>query len=143
MSAGLARAARTEKPPISGPGLLLSLAAAVVFPFDRVLTGMVAAGQGIEALCRYLGLSRAALDHNLIRLGLRTPHDRPLRRPGPKGWSVLDTMRVIFWRSIGIHPETIGLRLGRSATAVRAKSRRLGVPTPDPEILHRVDPADL
>lgn len=143
MSPGLARPAPAEKPPISGPGLLLSLAAAVVFPFDRVLAGMVAAGQGIEALCRYLGLSREALDHNLIRLGLRTPHDRPLRNSGPKGWSALDTMCLIFWRSIGVHPETIGLRLGRSANAVRAKSRRLGVPTPDRKILHRADPASL
>jgi hypothetical protein len=38
---------------------------------------------------------------------------------------VLDTVRLIAWRIAGVHPEVIGLRLGRSANAVRAKARRL------------------
>src|SRR6516162_2012389 len=104
---------------------------------------MVAAGQGIHAICLYLGLTRAVLDEHLVRLGLRTPHERPLRRPGPRGWSVLDTIRLIAWRVAGIHPETIGQRLGRSANAVRAKARRLGLPRPDRRSLRRVDPAGL
>jgi hypothetical protein len=48
--------------PISGSGLLLSVAAAATaaagIPFDAILAGMVAAGQGIEAICLYLDLSR-------------------------------------------------------------------------------------
>jgi hypothetical protein len=127
--------------------LLLSLAvaatAAAGFPFDPVLAGMVAAGQGIQAICLYLGLTRAALDDHIARLGLKRPHDRPLRKGGPRGWSALDTRRLIAWRVRGIHPETIGQRLGRSANAVRAKARRLGIPRPDRKSLQRIDPAHL
>jgi hypothetical protein len=119
------------------------VAAAAVLPFDRVLAGMVAAGQGIEAICLFLSLSREALDDGLVRLGLRTPHDRPLRRPGPKGWSVADVIRLIYWRATGVHPEDIGHRLGRSANAVRSKARRLGIPAPDRKALRRVEPASL
>ncbi|MBN8907897.1 MAG: hypothetical protein J0H99_14950 [Rhodospirillales bacterium] len=122
---------------------MASLVALVACPFDGVLAGMVGAGLGIEAICLYLGLSRAALDASLIRLGLRTPHDRPLRKPGARGWSVLDTMRLIAWRVAGIHPATIGERLGRSPNAVRAKARRLGIAAPDRKALRRADPATL
>jgi hypothetical protein len=147
VSAGLSGESQPERVPISGSGLLFACtaaaAAAVGFPFDPVLAGMVAAGQGIQAICLYLGLTRPALDKHLVRLGLRTPHERPLRKPGPRGWSVLDTIRLIGWRVAGIHPETIGQRLGRSANAVRAKARRLGLPRPDRKSLQRVDPAKL
>ena len=88
MSAGLSPAIQRGTAPFSGSGLLLSLAAAATvvadIPFDAVLAGMVAAGHGIEAICLYLDLSRAALDYHLVRLGLRTPHDRPQRKPGPR-----------------------------------------------------------
>ena len=144
MSAGLSGASQPGRVPISGSGLLFACtaaaAAAVGFPFDPVLAGMVAAGQGIQSICLYLGLTRPALDEHLVRLGLRTPHERPLRKPGPRGWSVLDTIRLIAWRVAGIHPETIAQRLGRSANAVRAKARRLGLPRPDRKALRRVDP---
>jgi hypothetical protein len=147
MSAGPSEASQLGRTPISGPGPLLSFAvaatAATAFPFDPVLAGMVAAGQGIQAICLYLGLTRAALDDHLVRLGLRQPHDRALRNPGPRGWSNLDTQRLIAWRVRGIHPETIGLRVCRSANAVRAKARRLGIPRPDRKSLQRVDPASL
>ena len=151
MSAGLSAASELSQrrtASISRPGLLLSLAAEAVaiaagFPFDAVLAGMVAAGQGIQAICLYLGLSRAALDDHLARLGLKAPNDRPPRKAGPRSWSELDTRRLIAWRVCGIHPETIGERLGRSANAVRAKARRLGIPKPDRKALQRVDPATL
>lgn len=145
MSASLARACRSEGAPSPGrPGPLLSAMAAAVFPFDSVLAGMVAAGLGLEAICLYLSLSRAVLDDSLVRLGLPTPHDRPLRRPGYRGWSTTDIIRLIAWRVAGIHPETIGARLGgRSAAAVRAKCRRLGIPAPPRNLLHRLDPVTL
>jgi hypothetical protein len=139
----LATASQAERASFSGSGLVLSLVAATVFPFDCVLAGMVAAGQGIEAICLYLGLTRAALDGGLARLGLQTPHERPLRKPGARGWSVLDTIRLIAWRVAGVHPETIGQRLERSPAAVRAKARRLGIPKPQRSALRRLDPATL
>ena len=143
MSAALSRSPKAEEAPVPGANLLLVVAAAAVLPFDRVLAGMVAAGQGIDALCLFLSLSREALDDSLVRLGLRTPHDRPLRKPGPRGWPVADVIRLIYWRATGVHPEDIGHRLGRSANAVRSKARRLGIPTPDRKALRRVDPSSL
>jgi hypothetical protein len=140
----LSGASQQGSAPVSGPPpLLLSLAAAAVFPFDQVLAGMVAAGQGIQALCLFLGLTRSALDEHLVRLGLATPHDRPLRQWGRHPWSVLDTVRLIAWRIAGVHPEVIGLRLSRSANAIRAKARRLGIQAPGRKALHKPDPATL
>lgn len=132
-----------EEGAIPPAGLLLTLAAAVVFPFDRVLAGMVAAGHGLEAICLYLGLTRTVLLEHVVRLGLVTPHDRPMRKTGARAWSALDTMRLIAWRVAGIHPETIGARLGRSANAVRAKARRLGLPVPERRTLRKLAPGLL
>ena len=146
MSAGLSEASELGTA-IFGPGPLppyaVAATTATAYPVDPVLAGMVAAGQGIQAICLYLGLTRAALDDHLARLALRLPHDRALRNPGPRGWSNLDTQRLIVWRVGSIHPETIGRRVCRSANAVRAKARRLGIPRPDRKSLQRVDPANL
>ena len=64
MSADLSGASQPGRVPISGAGLLLSWPAAaavsVSFSLDAVLAGMVAAGQGIHAICLYLGLTRGA-----------------------------------------------------------------------------------
>jgi hypothetical protein len=146
MSAGLSEASELGTA-IFGPGPLppyaVAATTATAYPVDPVLAGMVAAGQGIQAICLYLGLTRAALDDHLARLALRLPHDRALRNPGPRGWSNLDTQRLIVCRVGSIHPETIGRRVCRSANAVRAKARRLGIPRPDRKSLQRVDPASL
>ena len=113
--------------------------------FDRLLACMVSAGQGIQALCLLLSLSRATLDEHIIRLGIATPHDRPIRGGGPKAWSLKDTLRLIVWRLAGVHPEVIGLRLDtpRSANAVRAKARRMGIPCPERKALHKPHPDTL
>jgi hypothetical protein len=143
VSVETARATEFEEAPKTGPSLLQSVIAAVVCPFDRVLAGMVGAGFGIAAICLYLDLTCAALDLSLARLGLRTPHDRPLRKQSAKAWTIIDTRRLILWRQTGIHPDVIGVRLNRSANAVRGKARRLGIPAPDRGTLRRVDPWSL
>ena len=125
------------------PPVVRSLAAVMLFPFDEVLRGMIAAGQGIDALCLFLGLTRELLHDHLVRLGLATPHDRPLRKPGARGWSILDNIRLIAWRMAGVHPEIIGERLSRSAGAVRSKARRLGLRAPPRKLLHMPDPKTL
>ena len=132
-----------DKPAIKHDRTDHGFAGAVRTSFDRLLAGMVAAGQGLEAICLYLGLTQATVLANVVRLALPTPSDRPYRRPGQRGWSVLDTTRLIIWRLAGVHPETIGQRLGRSANAVRAKARRLGVPAPPRSSLRRLDPHSL
>ena len=136
--------------PIEGapPGFLASLiglAKAIVYPFDQVLTGMVTAGLCLEALCQFLGLTRSALYGHVVRLGLRTPADRPVRSAGPRGWPVEDVRTVIKLRPIGVHPEIIGQCLSqpRNAGAVRAKCRRIGLAAPPRKSLFRPDPAEL
>ena len=131
MSARSAAAVAVQQVPKVGTSLLLSVAAAIVCPFDGVLSGMVRAGLGIKAICAYLGLSRAILDHNLLRLDLPTPHDRPRRKAGRLAWTDEELRCAIYWRLIGVHPESIGLVFSRSANAVRSKVRRIGVPPPD------------
>ena len=136
--------------PIEGapPGFLASLIGltkAIVYPFDQVLTGMVTAGLCLEALCQFLGLTRSALYGHVVRLGLRTPADRPVRSAGPRGWPVEDVRTVIKLRPIGVHPEIIGQCLSqpRNAGAVRAKCRRIGLAAPPRKSLFRPDPAEL
>ena len=123
---------------------LLHLAKGVVFPFDKVLCGMVAAGLCIDALCAFLGLTRALLDTHVVRLGLRTPHDAVYKERA-RGWSLQDTQRLIAWRAVGVHPEVIGDNLAqkRSANAVRAKCRRLGLSSPPRRELFRPDSSQL
>jgi hypothetical protein len=143
MSARSAAAVATQKVPRVGTGLLPAVDAAIVCPFDCVLAGMIRAGLGVEAICASLGLSRAVLDYNLIRLDLPTPHDRPRRKGGHRAWADDETRCAIYRRRLGIHPESIGLPFGRSATAVRSKMHSLGVPAPDRKKLHKVDAATL
>jgi hypothetical protein len=116
------------------------------FPFlDHLLGCMIAAGQGVHTLCLFLQLTRDALDAHIVRLGLATPHDRPMRKGGPKAWSVPDTILAIFLRLAGVHPETIGRALSqpRSANAVRTKLRRLGIRGPGRKELFKPDPSSL
>ncbi len=137
---------RAEEVPKFGAGIVrscVSALAASVPPLDVLLRGMVGAGQGTQAICLYLGLSRMAFDEHLVCLGLPTPHDRPPRSGGKRPWSLLDTVRLIAWRTAGVHPESIGLRLDRSIGSVRSKCRRLGVPAPPRQELVRLDPAEL
>ena len=146
MSASLAQEGQFEDGATAAPpGLLLSLATIALVSFDHVLAGMVRAGQGIEAICCFLGLARTALDEHVVRLGLSRPHDRPLRKPGPRGWSDEDGRRLIAWRLATVHPEIIGQRLDRqrSANAVRAKARRLGLEAPPRKSLHKPAPETL
>lgn len=133
MLASSSSASRVAPPPPSVvAGALASLATLVAaLPFDALLCGMVAAGQGVEAICLYLGLTRAALDAAVARLGLPAPHGRPLRRPAhPHAWSAEDTFRLIAWRIAKYKTSHIARQFGRSPKSVRARCRRLGVPTP-------------
>lgn len=124
---------------------LVPFAAAISTPFDVLLQSMIAAGIGLEALCTYLGLSEHCVLDHVVRLGLATPAAKPLRKPIPTGWATDDIRRLIIWRLTGVHPELIGLHLGRvrSPSAVRAKARRLGLPVPPRKSLFRPKPEQL
>lgn len=131
------------------PAVLLQLSLAVspslAFPLDAVLRGMIDAGLPLEALCAYLALTRAVVLNHVVRLGLATPPDRPLRKATSKGWTANDIHRLVAWRVAGVHPETISKHLDRtrSANAVRAKARRLGLPVPPRNSLFRPKPEQL
>ena len=135
---------QTDGVPLGPLSRLLCLPKQIAFPFDRVLCGMVAAGLCIDALCAFLGLSRALLDGHIERLELQTPNDKPYR-VRVRGWSVVDTQRLIAWRAVGVHPDVIGENLTskRSANAVRAKCRRLGIPAPVRGDMFRPDATQL
>ena len=146
MAVGLGREQRSSVIPQVGAGPLLFLRTTSGTPgslLDALMRGMVAAGQGIQAICLYLGLARIALDDHLARLGLPTPHDRPPRSGGKRPWSLPDTIRVMAWRMAGVHPESIALRLDRSVGSIRSKCRRLGIPAPSRKDLRRLDSAEL
>ena len=144
VSASLNRAEGSKpRGPFGLPPLLGTIAAAVLFPFDEVLRGMVGAGLGIENLCLILGITRSFLDEQLVRLGLPTPNDKPMRKQSARAWSHWDRFRTIFWRKMGVHPEIIGLKVGRTAGAIRAQCRRMGIKAPSRKVLYKPDPATL
>ena len=57
-----------DKPAIKHDRTDHGFAGAVRTSFDRLLAGMVAAGQGLEAICLYLGLTQATVLANVVRL---------------------------------------------------------------------------
>ena len=124
---------------------LVGLVAALPFPIDAVFKSLAASGLSLHALAAYLGLTREAVFSAVIRLGLPTPSETPLRVASAKGWMVEDIQKLIAWRSTGVHPEVIGQNLSRSrsANAVRSKSRRLGLSAPPRKSLFRPSPEQL
>lgn len=124
---------------------LVGVAAALALPIDAIFSALVKSGLAFDALCAYLGLTREVAFSAVIRLGLPTPSEKPLRKPSGKGWTVDDIQKLIAWRSTGVHPEVIGqnLSLARSANAVRSKSRRLGLSAPSRKSLFRPLPERL
>jgi DNA-binding CsgD family transcriptional regulator len=127
---------------VSWTDLFLVPVAAALSPLDHVLVGMVAAGLGVEALCLYLGLSRDALFMRIVALDLRTPHDRPLRKPsGKTPWTGSDVHQLIAWWVEGLTGVAIAEQLGRSPGAVYSKARRLGLPRRQRKLLCRAPAA--
>jgi len=143
---GVDRLQEEEEVPLAPASLLHRPPAPARFPFlDHLLGCMIAAGQGVHALCLFLHLTRDALDAHIVRLGLATPHDRPMRKGGPKAWSTPDIILAILLRFAGVHPETIGRALlqPRSANAVRTKLRRMGIRGPSRKDLFKAEPSSL
>ena len=128
---GVQRLREEEVAPPAPLSLLQPPPAPARFPFlDHLLGCMIAAGQGVQSLCLFLHLSREALFAHLIRLGIATPHDRPMRSGGPKAWLVADTVLAIFLRLAGVHPDVIGQRhavgidADQDVSLLRAQQRR-------------------
>ena len=102
------------------------------FRNEAVLRGMVARGHGLEAISAYLQQSPEEILDAVVGLDLPTPHDRPLRQSSsPKAWKASDYLPLIQHWLAGFHAATIGERFGRSAGAIWAKARWLGLPKRD------------
>ena len=143
---GVDRLREEEEAPPAPSSLLHPPPPPVRFPFlDHLLGCMIAAGQGVHALCLFLHLTHEALDAHIVRLGWATPHDRPMRKGGAKSWSIPDIILAGFLRLAGVHPEIIGRALSqpRSANAVRTKLRRMGIRGLSRKELFKPDPASL
>ena len=121
------------------PAALSERVCSTTFVQDGVLRGMVAARLPLGTISTYLGRSCEAVLDDVVRLGLPTPIDKPLRKITKLGWTVEDIQRLILWRPAGVHPDVIGQNLSRvrSANAVRAKARRLGIMPPPRKSLFR------
>jgi hypothetical protein len=111
-------------------------------PVDYCLAGMVGAGHGLDALVYFLGLTREALLDRIVALGLKTPHDRPMRRlAGKRPWIASDVQQLLHLWVMGIRAVSIAEQLGRTPGSVRAKARRLGLPKRNRSHLVRLAPA--
>jgi hypothetical protein len=113
----------------SWPDAFHKTVAAALAPLDVVLTGMIGAGLGIEALALYLGGARVDLLERVAALGLEIPHDRPMRRAGGKNpWAPEDVRRLVALWIDGVQVRSIAEALGRSRGGIYAKRRRIGLP---------------
>ena len=119
------------------PGLFLILVAGALSPLDYVVAGMARRGLGCEAIRLYLRLGCDAFDDALARLGLARPHERPLRKPHPQAWGLIEVWKLIALWIAGVHPATIGVLLGRTEGSVRSKAYRMGLPRRDRKLLIR------
>ena len=119
------------------PGLFLIQVAGALSPLDYVVAGMARHGLGCEAIRLYLRLSCDAFDGALARLGLARPHERPLPKPHPRAWGLIEVWKLIALWIAGMHPATIGVLLGRTEGSVRSKAYRTGLPRRDRKLLIR------
>ena len=101
-------------------------------PNETVLRGLVEKGHGLDAISTFLRVDRETVLDWAVMLDLPTPHDQPMRRSaGSKAWAVSDYFRFIESWVSGWRAASIGEQFGRSAGAIWAKARWLGLPRRD------------
>ncbi len=98
--------------------------------WDSTLTGMVAKGHGIEALCLFLDVLEVDLLSRVVALNLYTPHNGAVRRTNRvrNAWQIGEIRQLIGLWELNLSPQYISTKLGRSPGAIRAKARWLGLP---------------
>ena len=98
---------------------------------DGTLTGMVAKGHGIEALCLFLDILEVDLLVRVVALNLYTPHNGAVRRTSRarNAWQVGEIRQLIVLWELSLSTQHISDKLdGRSPGAIRSKARWLGLP---------------
>ncbi len=98
--------------------------------WDSTLTGMVAKGYGIEALCLFLDVLEVDLLARVIALNLYTPHNGAVRRTNRvrNAWQIGEIRQLIGLWELNLSTQYISTKLERSPGAIRAKALWLGLP---------------
>lgn len=97
---------------------------------DHTLSGMVAKGHGIEALCLFLGILQVDLLARVVALDLDTPHDGAVRRTNGvrNAWQVGEIRQLVDLWELNLSSLYVSAKLGRSPGSIRSKARWLGLP---------------
>jgi len=114
------------------PRFLVTQRQAPAAVVDRLRTGMIGAGRGVEALSFYLGLDEEEVRDRIAALGLAQPKDKRLRRPSSANpWSVEDIRRLIALWLDNVATVSIAATLARSSSSIHGKRRWLGLSVRD------------
>jgi hypothetical protein len=103
---------------------------------EAVLSGMLAAGFGIDTVSVYLGIAQAEILEHVGRLGLSIPPPKVLRKAGKNAWTTKDIQHLIGLWLAGVDVASIAASVGRKRGSVYYKKRRLGLPARDRRGLH-------
>ncbi len=94
---------------------------------DHLFRGMAHRGLGVAAIAAFLGLTPQAVEERAAALDLPPPHDRPMRKPGPRGWSIDDVRRFIALWIENVATKSIAAAIGRSKGSLYYKRKWLGL----------------
>ncbi len=97
---------------------------------DSTLSGMVAKGHGIEALCLFLDILQVDLLARVVALDLYTPHNGAVRRTSGirHAWQVGEIRQLIDLWQLNLSCQYVSAKLERSTGSIRSKARWLGLP---------------
>ena len=88
---------------------------------------MAHAGLGSSVIAEVLGIEIGEVAQRAVKLGAPQPHDRPTRKPGPRGWSNDEVRLFIALWLDDVATKSIGAAIERSRGGLYAKRRRLGL----------------
>jgi len=88
---------------------------------------MARSGLGIAAISEILALTPDAVVERAAALALPRPHDRPMRKPGSRGWAIDDVRRLIALWTGDVATKSIAATIGRSKGSIYYKRRSLGL----------------
>ena len=97
--------------------------------FDLFARVLVARGHGLFALSFFFATTIERVLSETIRLGLPTPHNRPLRvSRRADAWTQEQIQELMLLWPTNLYASCIAERIGRSAGSVRYKAKWLGLP---------------
>lgn len=88
---------------------------------------MVQSRLGIAAIAAILALTPRGVEERAAALDLPRPHDRPMRKAGPRGWSIDDVRRFVALWIENVATKSIAGAIGRSTGSLYYKRKWLGL----------------